>query len=228
MTKKSNRELRDEFRKIPSLDFLYEVNENGTVIRNVKSKKHLKCFIKSHNSNTKYWCTQVNIKHNVRKVFLHRVVAECWLGPRPAGMEVDHIDRNSRNNHYTNLRYVTKSEQMLNRDYAAFEDRIWSNLAVRNGGVRIPVELRRGDETLLFPSTRKAAKYLVTVYPDKNEKSFTDKFHLRRKRIFDYDIRYLNAETGHGNLKGKEQSTKSSVSSRNYGEMERREESRGA
>lgn len=25
-----------EFRKIPSLQFLYEVNENGTVIRNVK------------------------------------------------------------------------------------------------------------------------------------------------------------------------------------------------
>ena len=34
-----------EFRKIPSLKFLYEVNSNGTVIRNVKSKRHLKCFI---------------------------------------------------------------------------------------------------------------------------------------------------------------------------------------
>ena len=28
-----------EFRKIPSLLFLYEVNSNGTVIRNVKSKR---------------------------------------------------------------------------------------------------------------------------------------------------------------------------------------------
>ena len=27
-----------EFRKIKSLQFLYEINENGTIIRNVKSK----------------------------------------------------------------------------------------------------------------------------------------------------------------------------------------------
>ena len=27
-----------EFRKIKSLNFLYEVNENGTILRNVKSK----------------------------------------------------------------------------------------------------------------------------------------------------------------------------------------------
>lgn len=69
-----------EFRKIPSLQFLYEVNSNGTIIRNVKSKRHLKLFKKSHNSKTEYWCTQVNIKHHVREVFVHCVVAECWHG----------------------------------------------------------------------------------------------------------------------------------------------------
>ena len=31
-----------EFRKIKSLKFLYEINENGTILRNVKSKKHIK------------------------------------------------------------------------------------------------------------------------------------------------------------------------------------------
>lgn len=31
-----------EFRKIPSLDFLYEINENGTIFRNVKSKNRTK------------------------------------------------------------------------------------------------------------------------------------------------------------------------------------------
>lgn len=31
-----------EFRKIPSSNFLYEINEDGTIIRNVKSKKHRK------------------------------------------------------------------------------------------------------------------------------------------------------------------------------------------
>lgn len=31
-----------EFRKIPSLDFMYEISEDGRIFRNVKSKKQLK------------------------------------------------------------------------------------------------------------------------------------------------------------------------------------------
>ena len=189
-----------EFRKIPSLYFLYEVNGDGTVIRNVKSKRHLKCFKKSHNSKTEYWCTQVNIKKKIRKVFLHRVVAECWIGPRPDGMQVDHIDRNSLNNDYRNLRYVTKSEQMLNRDYDQFFDKISYNLASKNGGHTNPVALiSECGERITFKTARKAAKFLVSVYPDKKEKSFNDKFYHRRKHILDYDVEYLNAETGRGN-----------------------------
>lgn len=66
-----------EFRRIPSLKFLYEVNGDGTKIRNARSKRCLKCFKKSHNSQTEYWCTQINIAGKIRKVFLHNVVAEC-------------------------------------------------------------------------------------------------------------------------------------------------------
>jgi len=182
------------------LEYLYEVNENGTIIRNVKSKRRLKCFKKSHNSNMEYWCTQVNLKGHIRKVFIHRVVAECWIGPRPEGMQVDHIDRNSLNNDYRNLRYVTKSEQMLNRDYAPFIGQCLINLSGRNGGSINPVKITGRGETKDFPTARKAAKYLTTVYPDKPEKCFNDKFYHRRKHIFDYDVEYLNAETGHGSL----------------------------
>lgn len=197
----ANLEREKIFRKIPSLYFLYEVNEDGTVIRNVKSKKHLKCFKQSHNSNTEYWCTQINIKKKVRKVFLHCVVAECWLGEKPKGMQIDHIDRNSLNNHYSNLRYVTKSEQMLNRDYSKFLDKILPNLATQNKGHINPVRLTNAQGFFMdFPTARRAAKYLAGQYPHKNEKSFSDKFHLKRKHIFDYDVTYLSrAETRHGN-----------------------------
>ena len=194
-----------EFRKIPSLQFLYEVNSNGTVIRNVKSKRHLKCFKKSHNSNTEYWCTQVNIKKHIMKVFIHRVVAECWLGPRPEGMQCDHIDRNSLNNDYRNLRYVTKSGQMLNRDYDRFMPSLLNNLSGRNGGVVRPVELIGPDGVAhTFPTSRKASKWLVEQYPDRCEKHFNDKFHMRRSRIFDYDVKYLNAETVRSSPNGQE------------------------
>lgn len=38
---------------------------------------------------------------------VHRLVATCFLGPRPDGQEVCHNDGNGLNNHLTNLRYDT-------------------------------------------------------------------------------------------------------------------------
>ena len=196
-----------EFRRIPSLKFLYEVNEDGTIIRNARSKRCLKCHKQSHNSNTEYWCCYATIGKKIKKVYIHKVVAECWLGAKPEGYEIDHIDRNSLNNHYTNLRYVTKSEQMINRNYDDFMDKLLKNLAVGNKGHINPVRLTNAEESLDFPTAKRAAKYLAQVYPHKNEKSFNDKFYHRRHRIFDYDVIYLNAETGHSNQEmGKEQS----------------------
>lgn len=197
-----------EFRKIPSLKFLYEVNCDGTIFRNARSKRVKKCYKQSHNSKTEHWVTTVRIDNKSRKVFIHKVVAECWLGAKPEGYEVDHIDRNSLNNHWTNLRYVTCSEQMLNRDYDQFMDKLLANLAVGNKRHIRPVRLIRGDEVLDFPTSRRAAKYLAQIYPHKNEKSFNDKFYHRRHHIFDYDVIYLNAETVRGSQDtGKKQST---------------------
>ena len=111
-----------EFRKIKSLNFLYEVNENGTIFRNVKSKKQLKIKLDMHHSKTGYYVTFVHLggrskDSKIIRVMIHSVVAECWLGDRPEGMEIDHIDRNSRNSDYRKKKKDTKREQMKNRDH---------------------------------------------------------------------------------------------------------------
>ena len=49
-----------EFRKIKSLNFLYEVNENGTIFRNAKSKKQLKIKLDMRHSNMGYYMTLVH------------------------------------------------------------------------------------------------------------------------------------------------------------------------
>lgn len=44
---------------------------------------------------------------NRKLVRAHKVVAEAFLGPCPAGMEINHIDEDRTNNAVTNLNYVT-------------------------------------------------------------------------------------------------------------------------
>jgi hypothetical protein len=49
-----------------------------------------------------------------RKV--HRLVAEAWLGPRPDGLHVLHGPGGQQDNRPSNLRYGTRSENMLDRN----------------------------------------------------------------------------------------------------------------
>ena len=51
--------------------------------------------------------------HTVRT---HCLIALAFLGERPEGLEIDHIDGNKGNNSPSNLRYVTGAENMDNRN----------------------------------------------------------------------------------------------------------------
>ena len=141
-----------EFRKIKSLDFLYEINENGTIFRNVKSKKHNKIKLDTHHSEKGYYVTFCKIKGVTKKVMIHRAVAECWLGDCPDGFEVDHKDRNPHNNHYSNLRYVTKSEQMKNRDHSNISKTGDKNIENARRERMKPVKIVSNLETKTFDS----------------------------------------------------------------------------
>lgn len=169
--------LNLEMRKIPSLKFLYEISEDGRIFRNVKSKKQLR----QHKSNQGYWLVDPCIKGKRKTVTVHSLVAECWLGNRPDGYEIDHKDNNKNNNHYSNLRYVTHSENNLNREMK------W----------KLHVRLLNNNEVLDFNTAKQAAEYLANKY---NAKYGTIRFKMskRRKHIFDYDIEYERiAETIH-------------------------------
>ena len=151
------------FRRIPSLHELYEVNANGTIFRNALTKKPLTIRVDMHHSKKGYKAVFICLDKKVRRIMIHNVVAECWLGPKPKGLEIDHEDRNSLNNTYTNLRYVTKSENMKNRKLG---DHV-INQAKANcykytmEKVAKPLKLHKGNLDMYFPSMIQCAKYLA-------------------------------------------------------------------
>jgi hypothetical protein len=182
-----------EFRKIKSLQFLYEINGDGTILRNVKSKKHIKIKLDLHHSKVGYYSAWVSIKGKVHRVSIHKAVAECWLGDCPEGYEVDHIDRNSHNNNYTNLRYVTHSQQMKNR---VLGDRIIEQ-AINNCLQHSLTCLAKPtilintltNEKLEFRSMTKASEYLASLY-NKNVDYIRSKMKQCRSHIYDFEVIY--------------------------------------
>lgn len=177
--KKSNLVMR----KIPSTKFLYEINSDGTIIRNVKSKRTLKIRIKELKRGGRYKTVGVHVNRKLVNRFIHSLVAECWLGPRPKGYQIDHIDRDSLNNDYRNLRYVSVSEQMKNRQR---NPNVWmKNL----GCVPVKVILKTDEQENIFDTIKQASIFLANEYGYSYE-HFKHKMVKRRKHIYDYDVSY--------------------------------------
>ena len=97
---------RMEVRPIPGYEGYYATSE-GTVIG--KKGKEIGCF--THN----YVTVGLGFGKGSRK--RGYLVALAFLGPRPEGLEIDHIDRNTQNDRPDNLRYASRYEQILNREY---------------------------------------------------------------------------------------------------------------
>lgn len=83
----------------------YEVSSWGRV-RNVARGRMLKPGLASNG----YFTVAIG-KGNSRTT--HSLVAEAFIGPRPVGMEVLHLDGIRANSHADNLRYGTRTDNIL-------------------------------------------------------------------------------------------------------------------
>jgi len=97
----------------------YWISDLGKIYYNTKCwrnpKGEMKELIPSHNpSGYLYYKLSVG-KCKYDYLRGHRIVWEAFNGKIPAGLEIDHIDRDRHNNILTNLRLVTHSENCLNQ-----------------------------------------------------------------------------------------------------------------
>lgn len=174
--------LNLEMRKIGSLAFMYEISEDGRILRNTKSKKQVKIFFDQNYSKYGCYAALIFFKRKLVYVKIQDLVAECWLGEKPENLELDHKDQNVRNNHYSNLRYVTHEERINNLPPKS----MIINQKEKNKK-SIPVKVIVDE--IEFSSLMKASYYIARLH-NKNVEIVRSKFKKRRSTIFGHNVSY--------------------------------------
>lgn len=127
----------------------YQVSNWGNV-KSTKTGKLLKPFVKGG-----YKVVALYNENGMKMKFVHRLVGKYFCENPNGYNEIDHIDRNRFNNYYENIRWVTHSQNMRNKD-----------------NVYPVVMLDTKKEVILnyFGSLAEAGDYVKKNIPTKNNK----------------------------------------------------------
>lgn len=102
--------MEEIWKDIPGYEGLYQASNLGRV-RNMKFGR--KRLLRTKVSKKGYVDVCLSKSNVVKTHRLHKIVTLTFLGQRPEGLEVNHIDGDKKNNCIDNLEYVTRSENEL-------------------------------------------------------------------------------------------------------------------
>lgn len=95
----------ERWKPITCEDGRYMISSHGRV-QNVQTGRILKPYVGDKAGHLRVDLT--NSRH-----YVHVLVAEAFIGPRPPGQEVCHGDNNPTNNYVENLRWDTRSQNVI-------------------------------------------------------------------------------------------------------------------
>jgi hypothetical protein len=96
-----------QWRQVVGLEGLYEVSDTGTVATLRRGRRAIR---KVHVDTCGYFRITFKIGETTINRRVHTLVAEAFIGPRPDGMVVRHLNGNHLDNRSANLRYGTVAE----------------------------------------------------------------------------------------------------------------------
>jgi hypothetical protein len=170
-----------EWRPVPGFPS-YEVSERGDVRRAVAFRHYSAGMSLKQRPHRESGHLIVALSRDGKRhdVFVHRLVALAFLGPPPSERhEVAHGDGRPTNNHWTNLRWATHAENMLDkRVHGTYPDRKGEKhpMARLTDEVVLAMRRRRRDGLLFREIAEEFGFPKVTVYDAVTGKTWR---HLR-------------------------------------------------
>ena len=116
--------MEEIWKPIPGYEGLYEASDQGRV-RSVdryclgkdgRSEFHGGKILKPWAARGGYQAVGLRINGLTKRTTVHSLIANTFLGPRPGGLDVMHLDGNRQNNALANLKYGSRKEN-LNQTY---------------------------------------------------------------------------------------------------------------
>ena len=102
--------MNEEWKDVVGYEGKYKISSTGKVWSNSHKKE---MALQSHLG---YYSVILQKDKTMARKRVSRLVYEAFREPIPKGLQVDHIDRNKKNNNVENLRCVTAFENQFNRE----------------------------------------------------------------------------------------------------------------
>ncbi|ORC02701.1 hypothetical protein B1T48_16980 [Mycobacterium persicum] len=123
MSEQLELDLFEQWRPVVGYEGLYEVSDVGRVrslartVLHPHSGRYTLCgrILSPHPDGCGYLKVRLHRDGQGRTRKVHQLVLEAFVGPRPAGLECCHADDDKTNNRLSNLRYDTRSANMLDQ-----------------------------------------------------------------------------------------------------------------
>lgn len=92
---------------IPAIEQFYRIEDDGAIFSHRKHK-----YLKPTFNTAGYLYVAITLDTTMY-IAVHRLVATKYIGQCPPGLETSHKDGIKANNHYSNLEYLTHSQNIL-------------------------------------------------------------------------------------------------------------------
>lgn len=154
----------------------YAVSNYG-MVKNVVTDK----ILSQETHDQGYRTVRLYKEGKVNKKYVHRLVAQAFLSNPNNRSEVNHIDNNRTNNHYTNLEWTTRKENVQH----AIDN--GSKQGLRSDDVvKIYIDIHYNDLSISEVADKyKVSKKIISSIKNKRSyKDILDKISIEKKIIF--------------------------------------------